>query len=38
MKNSCEMSSQKLLCLTNWVTTFKFVLKNENGGVLFCLV
>ena len=27
MKNSCELSSQKLVYLTNLVTMFKFVLE-----------
>ena len=27
MKNSCEVSSQKLIYLTNLVTMFKFVLE-----------
>ena len=50
MNNSCEVSSQKLVYLTNLVTMFNFVLekpdnvynqkKRENscGGVLYCLV
>ena len=48
MKSSCEMSSQKLVYLTNLVTMFKFNLEkqvngsnqqkreNSSGGVLFC--
>ena len=32
MKNSCEVSSQILVYLTNLVTMFKFVLENQVNG------